>query len=177
MKYLLLILAFAFPITIFSQTATDYQVSLSGIGAIKVDMSKTALEKLINSKITITTINKDDYIIDTIKIIYGHIDLEVAFYNKYISGDNYETSIHSISGRSPLLKTKSGIGIGDDKIKIIKTYETYYLEIFPIFTDEKNTLKSKSQVTLHGDAQPNIIVFDLEDNKVVSFTVSIFEGC
>lgn len=181
MKYFFLVLAVAFSTTIFSQTSTDHQVSLSGIGAIRIDMSKAAVEKLINKKITLTAPKKEDYVIDTVKITYSNIELEVAFYNKYISEDKYEIAVYSVSGSSSLLKTKSSVGVGDDKIKIITTYDTYHLDVSPLYnTDEKGNYKpdkTRSTITLFGDTQPNVIIFNLESNKLISFTVSMYEGC
>ena len=74
------------------------------------------------------------------------------------------------------MKTRSGIGIGDDKYKIISTYEGYTIWIMPEYENNYTTKsKTKSSIWLHGDSR-NVIIFYLNNNKVTGMSVTYFEG-
>jgi hypothetical protein len=163
-----------------AQTTNDYQVTLNGIGAVKIDMSKAVLEKLFNQKINIPEKkNSDDEVFDTVKVNYKSCELDVVIYNKYIDDNNSELAVYAVSGSSSLLKTKSGIAVGDDKIKVINTYPDYYMEVYPAYDPDANgdykTSKTKSVIAIHSNTGNTVLTFSLENNKVVSFRVSVFE--
>jgi hypothetical protein len=183
MKQAILLLAITIASTfVFSQTTNDLQVSLSGIGGIKLGMSIADVEKITGQKIN-SKLGKgaQDYAMDTVSVALKGATLEVIFYNQYIDQQKSEVSVYGITSSSSLCKTKSGIIIGDDKIKIVTTYDTYAMEIYPYIEDVGNgqykPSKTKSTITIHGQEENGVIIFNLTNNKVVSFTVSIFEGC
>jgi hypothetical protein len=165
-----------------AQSTNDYQVTLNDIGALKIDMSKAELEKLLSQQINIPLKNdSDEGVFDTVKVEYKNFELKVVIYSKYSDDNKSELALYAISGSSPLLKTKSGIAIGDDKIKVINTYPDYYMEVYPAYdpdaNDDYKPSKTNSVITLHSSSSNTILTFTLENNKVTSFTVSIFEGC
>ena len=183
MKQAILLFAVAFTSVLsFSQNNNDLQVSLSGIGGIRLGMSIADVEKItgqkINSKLSKSA---EDYAMDTITINFKGAPIEIVFYNQYIDQQKSEVSVYSIACSSPLCKTKSGIAIGDDKIKVITIYDTYYMEIYPYSEDVGNgqykPSKTRSTITIHGEEENGVIIFNLINKKVISFTVSVFEGC
>ena len=181
MKQVILLTAFVFSSCVgFSQN--DLQVSLSGIGGVKLNMSITEVEKVVGQKINSRLLKgAEDYAMDTVSLNLKGVPLEIIFYNQYIEEKKFEVSVYAITSSSPLCKTKSGIAIGDDKMKIVTTYDTFYMEIAPYFEDVGNEQykpsKTRSTITIHGQDENGIIIFNLTNNKVSSFIVSIFEGC
>jgi hypothetical protein len=159
-------------------TAQTTTVTMAGIGDIRLGMKKTDFEKLLNQSFSLPhlTAKNEDYYQDTIHINYKGIDADVIFQKQYSENDKYDLAVWEIKSNSPQLKTKSGIGIGDDKYKIISTYEGYTIWIMPEY-ENNYTVKSKTKSTiwLHGD-NGNVIVFDLDNNKVTSMRVTYFEG-
>jgi len=183
MKQAILLLAIAFnSIFSFSQNSSDLTVSLSGIGGIKLNMSIADVEKLTGQKIN-SKLGKgaQDYAMDTVSVSFKGAAIAIVFYNQYTDQQKSEVSVYSITCSSPSCKTKSGIAIGDDKINFVSTYDTYYLEIAPYIEDMGNEQykpsKTKSTITIHGQDENGVIIFNLSNNKVTSFTVSVFEGC
>ncbi|MBS1653201.1 MAG: hypothetical protein JSU05_00020 [Bacteroidetes bacterium] len=165
-----------------AQTTNDYQVTLNGIGAIKIDMSKAELERLLNQKITVPEKkDSDDGTFDTVKVSYKNCHLDVVIYSKYLDDNSTQLAVYAVTGSSSLLKTKSGIIIGDDKIKVINTYPDYYMEVYPAYDPDANgdykPSKTKSVIAIHSSTGNTVLTFTLENNKVTSFTVSLFEGC
>ena len=105
----------------------DYIISMEGLGALKLGMTQTALEKLLNQKIKLTnhldTIN--DYFQDTARLKYKNIPVQLEFERNYTAPYTFHMRLIGIRASSPLCKTASGIGIGSDKLKIITAYENY----------------------------------------------------
>jgi hypothetical protein len=159
----------------FAQTTT---VSMGGIGDIKLGMKKADFEKLLNQKIQLPHLSaKDsDYYQDTVHISYKGTEADVMFQKEYNENDKYDIVVWEVRSSSPQLKTKSGIGIGDDKYKIISTYEGYVIWIMPEY-ENNYTVKSKTKsfIWLHGDSG-NVIIFYLDNNKVTGMSVTYEEG-
>lgn len=159
----------------------DYQVSLNGIGPFKINMKKTDVEKLLGYKIsTPHNSNKDSYANDTVKIVYKEMAVSLVFYQNYIAENKTELALWSVESSSPLLKTRSGIAIGDDKIKLITTYDGYNMNITYEWNQGNNgeykRSKNKSQVMLMGENSISVIYFKMTDNKITGFETAVYEG-
>ena len=169
-------------ITATAQTSpADYQVTLNGIGPFKINMKKADVEKLLGYSIsTPHNSNKDSNTNDTVKIVYKEMAIALVFYQNYIAENKTELAVWSIESSSPLLKTKSGIAIGDDKIKAITTYDGYNMNISYEWSQGSNgeykKNKSKSKIMLTGDNSISVIYFKMTDNKITGFEVSVYEG-
>jgi hypothetical protein len=153
-------------------------VTMNGIGDIKLGMKKAELEKLVNQtfKLPHLSSKNDDAYQDTVRINYKGMETNVMFQKEYSENDKYDIAVWEIKSNSPDLKTKSGIGIGDDKLKIITTYDGYVIWIMPEYENNYSVKsKTKSSVWLHGD-NGNVIIFYLDKNKVTAMSVTYFEG-
>ena len=175
MKLLSTFLVTFLSLQVIAQTAL---VTMNGIGDIKLGMKKAQVEKLVNQTFNLPHLsskNGDAYQ-DTVHINYNGLEANVMFQKEYSENDKYDIAVWEIKSNSPQLKTKSGIGIGDDKFKIISTYEGYVIWIMPEY-ENNNSVKSKtkSSVWLHGD-DDNVIIFYLDKNKVTGMSVTYFEG-
>ncbi len=159
----------------------DYQVTLNGIGPFKINMKKTDVEKLLGYRIsTPHNSNKDSYTNDTVKVSYKEMEIALVFYQNYIAENKTELAIWSVESSSPLLKTKSGIAIGDDKIKAITTYDGYNMNISYEWSQGSNgeykKSKNKSQIMLMGENSISVIYFKMTDNKITGFETAVYEG-
>jgi hypothetical protein len=174
----LLFLFFFYSMMLTAQT-TSYTVSMSGIAEIKIGMTKAALEKLINQTIKLPAPSKENtYTRDSATCSYNGLNLSIVFEKQEINNKS-EIVVWEVKSTHPLLKTRSGIGIGDDKLKIISTYEGYTIYIMPDYDDANFTIKSKTKSTiwLHGDESGKVIIFYLTNNKVTGMCVTYDEGC
>jgi hypothetical protein len=165
------------PAQVAPTTTTEYQLSTGGIGPFKIGMPKAAIEKLLNTKLNLPKSSlKDSYELDTIKVTYKEVDLQLVFQRAYFGNDTaIKQGVYSIASSSPLVKTKSGISIGDDKIKIVKTYEQYRLDILPEWIDGKPNPK-RGTVTLFDNENPKVIIFYLDNNIVTRVETTQYEG-
>ena len=166
----ILLFSFIFLATTAVAQNKDYLLSTDGIGPIKLGMSLTDLEKLLQKKITLKVIDIDSVVlVETIKTKYKGIDVEIDL----IKRQDY-IAVDGISTKSPLCKTKSGIGIGATKLQVIAAYEGYHIDAKPDYTEVGDKLiksKNKSSITIKEDREGYAIVFSLLNNKVISFSI------
>lgn len=166
----ILLFSFIFLATTAVAQNKDYLLSTDGIGPIKLGMSLTDLEKLLQKKITLKVIDIDSVVlVETIKTKYKGIDVEIDL----IKRQDY-IAVDGISTKSPLCKTKSGIGIGATKLQVIAAYEGYHIDAKPDYTEDGDKLiksNTKSSITVKEDREGYAIVFSLLNNKVISFSI------
>ena len=178
MKKIILLLVIAFATKLSAQN-TDYIVSMEGIGALKLGLKKAELEKLLNKKITLKYLSDlDSGYADTIKTKYKNMDVILYLGRHYIDEDKSEIVLNGIRTSSPLCKTKTGIAIGDDKMKVVNLYEDYTLSIWKEFEDDTYTRRSKTRSVIFASADDSdyTIIFYLNNKKVVAFEVTYYEG-
>lgn len=147
----------------------DYLLSLDGIGALKLGMPLAELEKVLQTKITLKVIDVDSVMLfETIQAKYKGIDVAINL----IKRQDY-VAVDGISTKSRLCKTKSGIGIGSAKLQIIAAYEGYHIDAKPVYEGDDKPVKSKtkSTITVKEAEEGYALVFNLENNKVVSFEI------
>ena len=176
------IFLFLFSISCFVAGAQQNtaMVSMNGIGELKIGMKLPEVEKITGQKIKLVNLlRKDDsWQRDTIRLVHKGVSFNLVFDN-----DFHENSkgyiVYEISSDSPQLKTRSGLGIGDEKLKIVSTYFDYLIHIVPEYEGEAQLVKSKtrSSVWLFGDTSETVIIFHLVNNKIASFSVMYNEGC
>lgn len=175
----LLYLIFCFNLTAAeAQMITpDYQASTGGIGPFKTGLSRVATEKLLNTKLKLPRSSQvDSYELDTIKCTYKEMDMQLVFGRQYFGNDTVpKLGIYSVTSSYPMIKTKSGIGIGDDKMKIIKTYDMYRLDVSPEWTDGKPNPK-QGTVTLYDNENPKVLIFYLDNNIITAISCTLYEG-
>src|SRR5687767_5163742 len=107
---------------LFAQT-TSFTVSMSGISEIKVGMTKMALEKLLNQTIKLPPATKENsYSRDSANCNYNGLNFSIVFEKQEVNNKS-ELVVWEVKSSHPQLKTRSGIGIGDDKLKVISTYD------------------------------------------------------
>ncbi len=183
MKYFLLISFLFLGITVNAQSeSNNYQVTLNRIGPFKIEMKKEDVEKILKTKIkTPNNSNAIEYNYDTILVDYQNVNYTLVFFKNYISETKYEIALFSIKSKSPLLKTKSGIRVGDDKMKIIETYKDYDFYYSFIYEDDGQgnfkRSKTRSVIQLKGENENYSLFFYLNEGKVEGFEASFFEGC
>jgi hypothetical protein len=177
MKLLLTLLLAAFAFLAKAQNA-PLMVTMNGIGDLKLNMKKADAEKVLGITLDLPHVSKkgDDYTLDTVLVKYKNSGVELFFERAYKDDKNFDIVIRELRSESAFLKTRSGIGIGDDKYKIISTYEGYMIYIIPEYEqDSQVKSKTKSSIWLHSD-NGNVIIFYLDSNKVTGMSVTYYEG-
>ncbi|OLY91062.1 hypothetical protein SAMN05444008_11889 [Cnuella takakiae] len=165
-------------LTLMAAAQQSPVVSLAGIGAVKIGMKQRELERLLQSNLSLKNLLDKNPQPDTVSFSWQGTSYSVVLDKSYDAATQNEFTVHAVICESPELKTKSGVAIGDDKLKIVRTYDGYTLHILPDY-EGMPPVKSKthSSVYLYDDTLPTCIIFYLENNKVVGFCVQYSEGC
>lgn len=175
MKLFPLLLFICFSSLVHGQNSLN--VTMNGIGNLKIGMRQADVEKLSGLPIKLNNILKDDWTYDTIATRINGVDFSLVFDREYVDEKKYDVTLKEIGSSDPALKTKSGITIGDDKLKIISTYEAYTMWIVPDYENGYTTRsKTKTTIFLFGDNTGNTILFHLFMNKIESISVAVSEG-
>ena len=165
-----------------SAQQNDYTISMNGLGALKLGMSHSELEKTLNKKIVLTKEHQGSsgYAdAETAVIKYKNIDVQLEFFQSYYAPNKFRMRLIGIRASSPLCKTITGIGVGSDWLKIIADYDNYHVKIQPGHVNYYETEKGEGKSTLSvlDDAASTMeywsdaytMVFFLLNKKVVSF--------
>lgn len=158
---------------------TDYTVSMAGIGPLKLGMPVAELEKTLGKKIVLKNVlDKENGYLDTVKTKFKGIDVILEIGNQYVEEGKEAVVLFSVESASPLCKTKWGIGIGADKLKVIAAHEADMLYIYPEFEDDTYTKKSKTRSVINAtsDTSEYTLNYYLVNKKVARFRVTYFEG-
>ena len=173
-KKIFFLLFIAFAVNATAQNK-DYLVGMNGIGALKIGMSQAEIEKMLNQKFILK--NALDTAVswqDSTTAKYKNINVTLFFQRHYTAENIYYMYLTGLKTNSPLCKTKQGIGIGADKLKIIAAYEPYNISMGPEFEDEAYTMKSKTKylITTLSDNGERKIIFYLRNKKVTAIEVN-----
>ena len=154
-------------------------VNEKGIGDVKLDMTIANLEALFGQPFVLKPVNGPGWSDDTTSFIYKNALYEIILQREVNEkGKVIRSSVYEVKCSNTAVKTKSGISIGDDKLKIITTYEGYVIRIIPVFEGSNQQTKSKthSKIMLMTDVN-KAVTFYLINNKVTAISVGYVEGC
>lgn len=160
-------------------TQSSLIANSNGIGDVKLNMTKANLEALMGQPFILKPFSGPGWSDDTTSFIYKNVLYEIILQREVNeTGKLVRSSVYEVKCSSTSLKTKSGISIGDDKLKIITTYEGYFIRIAPVFEGPDNQTKSKalSKIMVMTDVN-KAVTFYLTNNKVTAISVGYIEGC
>jgi hypothetical protein len=153
----------------------EYIVSTAGIGPFRLSMSKSAIEKILNAKLKLPKFDANNYDMDTVSVKYKGLDISMTFNLTTTEVDTVpQLRLFEVWSSSPQLITRSGVAIGDDKLKIITTYSQYRLDIIPDY--DKVLHPKRSAIYLYDYSTSNQLIFFLYDNLITGFGVAFNEG-
>ncbi|MCX6316465.1 MAG: hypothetical protein NTW29_04195 [Bacteroidetes bacterium] len=176
MKKLLLLLLIAVAQQIAAQN-TDNTIQANGIGPYKLGMKKAAIEKIWGKKIQLKNLLTEEGWQDTITVKYKNTDLQLYLQKSYADSAQFDIVLDGIKVFSPLFKTKAGVGVGDDKLKVINAYEFNSVSIWPEFEDDEFTRRSKTRAIMYVyfDKEGSSFVFHLLNKKVTAIEIGYAE--
>lgn len=159
----------------------EYTISKDGIGGLKIGMTQPEAEKLLNQKFDFNAM-KDSagYWNDTVKTKYKDIEVSLYFERQYIDENNGIMQISGMETTSPLCKTSSGLGVGDEKLTILSDYEENPIDMGPDWEAVNDTTwamsKTKYSINVKDDKWDRALIFHLVNKKVVSVQAGIIMG-
>jgi hypothetical protein len=161
---------------------TTYVISSYGIGPIKIGMTQEELEKLLNQKLAMKHTNDADAWSDTAIAKYKDIDVSLFFQQRYNEDQKAPKvwELFGLSSANSLCKTMNGIGIGDDKIAVVSSYDENFINMGPEFeqVNDSTWLPSKTKYMIHvsNTDDEKEIYFSLLNKKIAAIGVAISMG-
>lgn len=101
MKKFLLFLFMVSSMSLKAQN-TDYLITMNGIGALKLSMKQTDVEKLLNKKFTLKNmLEKDGSYMDTTRARYKNTDITLYFEREYQNENNFHMVLSGMMVSNP----------------------------------------------------------------------------
>lgn len=176
MKKLISLLCIVYSLHTAAQN-TDYTILPNGVGPYKLGINQSAIEKITGKKIKLKNLLTEEGWQDTVKVKYKNTDLELFLQRSYTDSVRYEIVLNGMKLNSPLYKTKAGVGIGDEKLKVITAYDYHSVSFWPEFEDEEYTRRSKTKAVLYVyfDKEGCSLIFHMLNKKVTAIEISYAE--
>ena len=154
-------------------------VSSTGIGDIKINMTRPQVEKVTGQAIVLKTNPDESYEMDTTLVSYKGIQVTILFYTVGDEENNKpQKKVYSVTASHPNLQTRSGFSLGSDKFDIVKKLDGMHLTLQPDWNMQTKPDKAKYSVLMLTDgANGTMLMMYFENNKLTGFQVIIDEGC
>jgi len=150
---------------IFAQQTDTEFISTMRMDHFRLGTTKAEIEAIINKPLV-----NNEY---EFKVTYKGSTYILVF-----GGSGDEAPLYSVKSTNTKLKTKSGVGIGSNKMHILGVYDKYNIGIWNLESNDSNIPKDKIQlIELHDYDARTCIWFKTVDRIVTEITVGYYEGC
>jgi len=161
--------------------SSEYLISKDGIGELRIGMTKTDLEKILKTPLAMKHANDTGEVwVDTAAATYGKIEVMLYFQKQYLEKPTDEMELMGISTNSPLCKTTTGLGVGDDKSAILIAYDNSPITMGPenIMLNDTTWALSKTNYYIHvsDDKWDKTISLLLVNKKITSIEAMLQMG-
>lgn len=161
--------------------SAENTITKDGIGDLKIGMTKTDLEKMLKATLSMKHAKDTGEIwMDTATVQYAGMEVELYFQKLYSEEPTTEMELFGLSTKSPLCKTKSGIGVGDDRNAVLAAYEENPINMGPesVMVNDSTWELSKTNYFIHvnDDNWDKQISFYLVNKKIASIEASMRMG-
>ncbi len=158
-----------------------YLLSKEGIGDLKIGMLQKDIEKLLDQSLSMKHRNDTGEVwMDTATAKYGDIEVELYFQKMYSEEPAHKMELFALSTSSPLCKTASGVGVGDDRSAILAAYEDNPISMGPesVMVNDSTWALSKTNyyINVSDDKWDKQIIFQLINKKVATIQASLAMG-
>lgn len=152
------------------------QISTSRMNEMRLGNELPAVEKALGKKLDIAKKIDDYFYTITTQ------DKGAEFHLSFIESENEKEQpiyiLHQITTKSKNIKTLSNIGIGSSLDDLWKAYRNYSISLWNSWDEKTEKFSTKNRTFQLSDHElGSVIYFDLENDKVVEITVTLYEGC
>lgn len=152
------------------------QISTTRMNEMRINNTLAEVEKALGRKLEIAK-KVDDYFY-TIKINDKGSDFNLSFAEMVDDQGRTYYALYEISTKSPNIKTLSKIGVGSSLEDLWKAYKTYNISIWNSWDETPDKYSTKNRTFQLSDYDAGtVIYFELENDKVIEVTLSLYEGC
>lgn len=160
---------------------TPYTISKDGIDELKIGMTQAELEKLLNQKLAMKHATDMEAWGDTVMVKYKEIEVSLYFERQYNEDEDVKImQLSAIETSSPLCKTATGLGIGDERTAVLSAFEDNPVNMGPEYEQVNDSTwapsKTKYSINVKDDKWDRELIFHLVNKKVASLQASIIMG-
>ena len=161
--------------------SAENTITKDGIGNLKIGMTKTDLEKMLKTTLSMKHAKDTGEIwMDTATVQYAGMEVELYFQKLYSEEPSTEMELFGLSTKSPLCKTATGIGVGDDRNAVLAAYEENPITMGPesVMVNDTTWALSKTNYAIHvsDDKWDKQISFYLINKKIASIEAGMQMG-
>jgi len=161
--------------------SAEHTITKEGIGDLKIGMTKTAIEKMLNQSLTMKHANDTGEVwVDTATVKYADMEVTLSFQRGYSEDNSNEMELFAVSTSSTLCKTMSGLGVGDDRDDILAAYEDNPITMGPenIMLNDTTWGLSKTNyfINVSDEKYDKQINFILVNKKIATMEASLQMG-
>lgn len=159
-----------------------YTITKDGIGELKIGMTQAELEKFLGQKLTLKHANDSgDIWADTATAKFKEIEVSLYFERQYNEDEDVKImQLFGLETSSPLCKTATGLGVGDERAAIVAAYEDNPINMGPDYEQVNDTTwapsKIKYSISVKDDKWDRELIFHLLNKKVNSLAASLIMG-
>lgn len=173
MKILLFLILLISTTTLTAQNK-DHLITMNGIGALKITMSQSEIEKMLNQKFTLP--NALSFAVshqDSAIANYKNAVFTLYFQRQYQVDNTFFMRLIGLKTSSQLFKTVAGIGVGSSKFQVLAAYKGKSRKYFAECDNEDCSKLSKTRFRVHITSKDGErgMIFYLVNNNVVAVEV------
>lgn len=160
---------------------TGYTITKDGIGEIKLGMTESELEKLLNQQLVMKNAKDTNVWLDTATAKYKELEVSLYFERQYNEDPAIKTmALVGVGTSSTACKTAKGLGVGDDRASILAAYEDNPIDMGPENVMVNDTTwelsKTKYYINVKDDEWDRELVFKLANKKVIALEAITIMG-
>ena len=133
-------------------TSPEYTISKDGIGELKIGMLQADIEKLLKQSLAMKHAKDTGEIwSDTATVTYNKMEINLYFQRSYVEAHADEMELFGLSTSSPLCKTATGLGVGDDRNAVLAAYQDNPITMGPesVMKDDTTWVFSKTDYYIY----------------------------
>ncbi|HUR66632.1 MAG TPA: hypothetical protein VMZ03_09790 [Chitinophagaceae bacterium] len=158
-----------------------YTITKDGIGDLKIGMLQSDIEKLLKQSLVMKHAkDTGDIWSDTATVTYNKMEITLYFQKSYVEEHTEEMELFGLSTSSPLCKTSTGLGVGDDRNAILAAYEDNPINMGPESIMLNDTTwgfsKTNYYITVSDEKWDRQLSFILVNKKVASIEAILQMG-
>ncbi len=104
--------------------SSAYTITKDGIGDIKIGMLQSDIENLLKQSLVMKHAKDTGEVwSDTATVTYNKMEITLYFQKSYVEEHADKMELFGLQTRSPLCRTPTGLGVGDDRDAVLAAYE------------------------------------------------------
>lgn len=160
---------------------SEYTITKDGIGEIRIGMLQSDIEKLLKQSLVMKHAKDTGEVwSDTATVTYNKMEITLYFQKSYIEEHADEMELFGLHTNSPLCKTSTGLGVGDDRDAVLAAYADNPITMGPenIMLNDSTWGLSKTNYYIHvsDEKWDRQLTFILVNKKITAIEAVLQMG-